>query len=311
MQRPNFTFHKEWRDAAVDLPVDIRAEIYEAIIEYALTGEIPAGMKPIASAAFKFVKERIDSDAERYNALCERNRINGSKSKGRPKIREIEKTQENPTKPKKPSGLSGLFKEEVSPTPPIEEYNIDSSLSSESSSETSSDSEVSRVCETVFEFYNKTVKNTLVSKCVALTEQRKKAIKARVKEFGIDQVYEAITKVASSSFCNGHNDRNWTANFDFVFNANKMAKTLEGKYDNKTAIIQNLTEDDKEFFDWMKKEFPRLSEMKSPLTRLQFIELQNMGYSSDLIVGKLNYMENRSDIYKYVSTFELLKEWLK
>ena len=106
MQRPYFTFHKEWRDAAKDLPSEIRAEIYEAIVEYALSGEIPVGLKPIVSAVFRFVKDKIDKDAERYNALCERNRTNGAKSKGRPKGGKPKETQENPKKPKKPSGFN-------------------------------------------------------------------------------------------------------------------------------------------------------------------------------------------------------------
>jgi len=112
MQRPSFTFHREWRDAAKGLQPNIRAEIYEAIIEYALTGMVPAGLKNTASAAFSFVRERIDKDAEKYAAICERNRTNGAKSKGRPK------TQENP---EKPSGLFGLGKEEPPPAPPQEE----------------------------------------------------------------------------------------------------------------------------------------------------------------------------------------------
>lgn len=256
--RKSFTFHEEWRNAIQHLPVEIRAEIYDAIIEYALSGTMPEISSPIVLVSFNFIKESIDNDNVRYEAICERNRINGSKSKGRPQ--KPNETQDNPTKPKKPTGLlgfegqiesngkqsdnqsvkpkkpnglSGLFEKENSPIPPKERKERDSSLSSESLS-TDVDSEaLSPACEEIVDFYNKAVEGKLMAKCRKLTDVRIKAIKARLQQFGTDQVYEAITRAANSEFCNGANDRNWVADFDFVFNANKMTKILEGKYDNR------------------------------------------------------------------------------
>lgn len=109
MERTSFVFHKEWRFATMNLPTDIRAEIYDAIIEYGLSGTIPAGMKPMASVAFSFIKNDIDKDLAKYTAICERNRANGSRSKGRPK------TQSNPKKPKKPTGLFAASKHNEKP----------------------------------------------------------------------------------------------------------------------------------------------------------------------------------------------------
>jgi len=107
MERTSFVFHKEWRLATKNLPTDVRAEIYDAIIEYGLSGTVPAGMKPMAGVAFNFIKDDIDKDLEKYTAICERNRANGRRSKGRPK------TQRNP---KKPSGLSGLSEQSEKPS---------------------------------------------------------------------------------------------------------------------------------------------------------------------------------------------------
>lgn len=100
MQRTSFTFHEEWRSAIQELPTTIRVEIYDAIIEYGLSGTIPTGMKPMVKIAFGFIKESIDKDTARYEAICRRNQENGRKSKGRPK------TKNNPKKPKIPNGLS-------------------------------------------------------------------------------------------------------------------------------------------------------------------------------------------------------------
>lgn len=114
MQRTSFTFHEEWRSAIQNLPTTIRVEIYDAIIEYGLSGTIPTGMKPMVEIAFGFIKESIDKDTARYEAICRRNQENGRKSKGRPK------TQNNPKKPKEPNGLSDEQSEsQKSPETPI------------------------------------------------------------------------------------------------------------------------------------------------------------------------------------------------
>lgn len=66
-----------------------------------------------------------------------------------------------------------------------------------------------------------------------ITEARKKAIRARIKEHGKVKVMEALKMAGDSKFLNGNNDRNWTADFDFVFTASKFVKILEGAYNQK------------------------------------------------------------------------------
>lgn len=88
-------------------------------------------------------------------------------------------------------------------------------------------------------FYNNSVKGHNMPKCVKLTDKRKAAVRARVKEYGLEKVFEAITRCVNSSFCNGRNDRNWNADFDFIFKPDKMAKILEGRYDNEILNYGN------------------------------------------------------------------------
>ena len=133
MTKDKFIFHKEWRNSIRDLPDDIRVAVYDAIVEYGLSGIIIDGMDTAVKLAFGFIKERIDKDNEKYEAICARNRANGSKSKGRPP-----KTQNNPlgfeNNPNNPVGFlgfSGFSEKESSPIPP-KENNNDSSLCSES-----------------------------------------------------------------------------------------------------------------------------------------------------------------------------------
>ena len=67
----------------------------------------------------------------------------------------------------------------------------------------------------------------------SLSDARKKAIKARLNTYSIDDFEEVFKKAESSAFLKGGNDRNWTANFDWLIKDSNMAKVLDGNYDNK------------------------------------------------------------------------------
>ena len=77
--KDSFVFRKEWRDAISGFSDDVRLEIYEAIIEYGITGEIRQ-LKPLAKMAFNFVKTELDKDKQKYEAMCERNKANRNKA---------------------------------------------------------------------------------------------------------------------------------------------------------------------------------------------------------------------------------------
>ena len=66
MNRDSFIFYGSWVEAIKDLPNDIRLEIYEGIIEYAMTGNLP-DFKPMAKIAFNFIKNDLDRNSDKYN----------------------------------------------------------------------------------------------------------------------------------------------------------------------------------------------------------------------------------------------------
>lgn len=70
-------------------------------------------------------------------------------------------------------------------------------------------------------------------KVKSLSEDRKKAIRARVNTYGMDKLKIAFEKANASSFLSGKNARNWTANFDWLIKDSSIAKVLDGNYDDK------------------------------------------------------------------------------
>ena len=76
-----------------------------------------------------------------------------------------------------------------------------------------------------------------------LSERRKKAIKARLNSYSIEQIKEVFIKAEASDFLKGKNNRNWQANFDWLINDTNMAKVLDGNYDNKQKAVKNEKSD--------------------------------------------------------------------
>lgn len=67
----------------------------------------------------------------------------------------------------------------------------------------------------------------------SLSEARRKAIKARLKTYTLDDFRKAFENAEASSFLKGSNDRNWAANFDWLIADKNMAKVLDGNYADK------------------------------------------------------------------------------
>ena len=67
----------------------------------------------------------------------------------------------------------------------------------------------------------------------ALSEARKKAIKARLNTYSLDEFKTVFQNAEASSFLKGSNDRNWSANFDWLIADKNFVKVLEGKYADK------------------------------------------------------------------------------
>ena len=86
----------------------------------------------------------------------------------------------------------------------------------------------------------------------SLSDARKKAIKARLNTYSIEDFEELFKKAEASTFLKGGNNRNWTANFDWLIKDANMAKVLDGNYDSKKPINTGYpqgNEETKDFWD--------------------------------------------------------------
>ena len=90
-----------------------------------------------------------------------------------------------------------------------------------------------------------------------LSEARKKAIKARLKAYSLDDFRTLFEKAEASAFLKGSNDRNWAANFDWLIKDANMAKVIDGNYDNKgkTGHVPSGMKNKGSFYDFEQRNY--------------------------------------------------------
>ena len=71
-----------------------------------------------------------------------------------------------------------------------------------------------------------------VSRIITLKNNRLNALNARIDEYGIDKIFEAIGNIDKSSFLKGNNKRGWRITFDWFLKPFNFNKVLEGNYED-------------------------------------------------------------------------------
>ena len=87
----------------------------------------------------------------------------------------------------------------------------------------------------VIEYFNDKMKDRSIKPIVSITDGTRRAewLLARRREYGDDAIFRMIDKASSSVFLNGHNQKGFTASFDWLIRPNNFPKVLEGNYDDE------------------------------------------------------------------------------
>ncbi len=208
MERDSFVFYRSFYEAIKCLD-DLEAiECFKAIANYALDGIEPE-IDGAAKAIYITVKPQIDANNRKY--------MNGCKG-GKPKA------NQNETK-MKPKANQELTKAK----PNVNDNDNENVNVNENVKDIVNYQEI-------VDLYN----NTCVSlpRVTALSDQRKKCIRARLKKYSVDDIKKAFVIAEGSDFLKGANNRNWSANFDWIMNDTNLAKVLDGNYANKGNKIE-------------------------------------------------------------------------
>ncbi len=66
------------------------------------------------------------------------------------------------------------------------------------------------------------------------TSRRGRMLRARIREYGVETVLEAIEKIRQSPFLRGQNGKNWVITFEWLVRPNNFSKVLEGNFDDRS-----------------------------------------------------------------------------
>lgn len=75
-----------------------------------------------------------------------------------------------------------------------------------------------------------------------LSDARKKAIKARLNTYSLEDFKKLFEEAEASDFLKGKNARNWQASFDWMIKDANMAKVLDGNFKNAKGTRNTYTE---------------------------------------------------------------------
>ena len=205
MERESFVFYRSFFEAMECLDDEQMLNCFKALAKYALNGEELDVTGP-AKAALILIKPQIDANNRKY--------ANGCKG-GRPKDNQ-DKTK---TKPKNNQGETKAKPNDNVNDNDNENVNVN-------------DNDKGVNYQLIADMYN----NTCVSfpRLTKLSESRRKAIRARLKKYSADDLKRAFELAEESDFLKGSNNRNWSANFDWLMNDANLAKVLDGNYRNKS-----------------------------------------------------------------------------
>ena len=271
-EKKSWLFYKTWNNMFLKLPKAEAGELLQAMcaleegVEFTIEN-------PILEAVFSTIKEQMLANTERFYKEKER-RQNASK-KGVEARAEKKKQSDNESlmnnqpivnqsltngQPIVNESLTNrlpnvTYKDEDEDKDEVEEEEKDkktktvshSSLRSECSvPETGfGDSENGRPDEkitvereqtdykAVVDSYNSLCKS--FPKVTKLSERRRKAIRARLKEYSLAEIEKAFALAEESEFLKGANNRNWMASFDWIISDSNLPKVLEGKYANRAS----------------------------------------------------------------------------
>lgn len=89
--------------------------------------------------------------------------------------------------------------------------------------------------------------NLNLSTIKSIQNTRLKLLNARIKDYGIDGVLQAINYIKESSFLKGQNNKNWTITFDWLIKPSNFIKVLEGNYTDKEdgSNARNIKKDNR------------------------------------------------------------------
>ena len=270
-EKKNFLFMDSWVTLIDSMPIQEVGILMKAVCAFVRGNEVKIE-NPMVSAVFTLIKAQIEENTEAYKAKCEKQAEYGRKGSTK-RWGEKEKVIEEKSYPTEnysypisengypiekdsyPISENGYpincdrvewhkdkdkdkdkdnDKDILPPYSPPKGGEADSSLRSESRENVSvyTPPKTTRTdYQAVLDAFHESCPS--LPKVLKLSDSRKKAIKARLSDFGLEEIKRAFALTEQSDFLKGTNATGWQAGFDWLMKPANLTKVLEGNYENK------------------------------------------------------------------------------
>ena len=249
----SFLFMDSWITLFQSMPSQEAGDLIKAVCDFS-TGKQAEIENPLVLAMFNLIKKQMEENKENYKAKCEKQAEYGKmgSEKRWGKTQKQEKSKENSDSIAKDSypiqkdsypinsDRVEWHKEEEKEEDILPHYSppkggeADSSLRSESR-QNIDDYTPPKPERTdyqgVLDAYHECCPS--FPAVIKLTEARKRAIKARLKDYGLEEIKRAFSLAGQSDFLKGSSG--WQASFDWLMKPANMTKVLEGNYTNRAS----------------------------------------------------------------------------
>ena len=225
MTSDGYTFYDSYFRAIqrIDDPLE-RLAAYEALSKYAFTGEY-TDLNGMAGLVLDMAIPTIEtSTANRERAKKAKESKKEVVSIEQSKEISIEKSKEISIEKSKEQSKEKKIKEKKNNVKEREEKGSEEGEAAQGGE----DEEAAPDINEIVDKWNKLP--APIPKVKSLEGDRKKLLKARIREHGTAEVIAAIEQVARSDFLQGKNDRGWNINFDWFIKPNNFQKVHEGNY---------------------------------------------------------------------------------
>lgn len=258
-EKKSYIMYKSWNPLLESLPPGQLYEVFHAIIKYQ-NGEDTNIKDPVIQGIFKMFKKQFEEDENKWGKERQQ-RIEAGRKGGKAKPNEYKECSAEVSEAKeclaplskvKQTQANQAVEVEVEvegnvevedsvdvknilpPYSPPKGGEADSSLRSESRQNIDGYTPPKQErtdYQGVLDAYHECCPS--FPTVIKLTETRKRAIKARLKDYGLDEIKRAFSLAGQSDFLKGSSG--WQASFDWLMKPANMTKVLEGNYANRAS----------------------------------------------------------------------------
>ena len=248
-KKKSFIIYEDWMNLALSLPDENALDFVRTLFSYCLKKDYDAS--PLSAGLLETVKDKVDADVEEYEAKCRKNqetiRAYWESKQAKSDTKENKRIRTN----------TNVLQTNSKRIHDNDDDNDD--VYDDDYDDKNEDEKKKKMCSNehmkeIVDEWNKTFAQSSVPKVTILKSgsKREKQLKARLDEFGLDKIRDAIKTASESSFLR---DSSWFS-FDWFICPSNFVKIVEGNYTERgtqntrpVMVKHGSAEDLQNFYD--------------------------------------------------------------